>query len=166
MTTLGNRILIIDDDTRFADTVASYLTARQFTVFRAETGQEGIRLASVERPDLILMDIILGERTEGSSTIQEIRRNEGLRAIPIFILSSNCANLPDLQTAGTGWLPHDSFLQKPVNLGQLLDKIHHTLARSHEHVLAGHCETASVAAAPGGQNEDMPTARAGNREAG
>lgn len=144
MTTGGNRILIIDNDAHFADAVAYFLTARQFTVFRAETGEEGLRLAKMERPDLILMDIIIGERTEGSSTIQEIRRTEGLKSIPIFILSLNCVSLPDFQTPGSGWLPDDLFLQKPVNLVQLLEKIHNTLAGSHQDAQAGRFKVASA----------------------
>jgi DNA-binding response OmpR family regulator len=78
------------------------------------------------------MDIVMGERTEGFSAIQEIRRTEELNSVPIFILSSNCVNLPDFETPGGNWLAHDLFLQKPVRLIQLLDKIRSTLARLDE----------------------------------
>jgi two-component system alkaline phosphatase synthesis response regulator PhoP len=146
MTSAGNRILIIDNDAHFADGVASFLTARQFTVFRAETGREGVELAQAERPDLILMDIVMDERTEGFSAIQEIRRTEGLKGVPIFILSSNCVNLPDFETPGGTWLAHDLFLQKPLRLTQLLDKIRSTLARLDEDARAGSHGFASTAA--------------------
>ena len=165
MTTAGTRILIIDDDAHFVDTVASFLADRQFTVFRAETGQEGLRLAKAERPDLILMDIIIGERTEGSLTIQEVRRTEELKGVPIFILSWNCVNLPDLQTPGSGWLPDDVFIQKPVNLFQLLDKIEHTLAGLHKQAHAGHFDVASAEALPKGRTEPELASHAGGRKA-
>jgi DNA-binding response OmpR family regulator len=123
MTTAGNRILIVDDDTDFVDAVAAFLEANQFTVFRAHNGPEGVKLAKMERPDLILMDIMMTERTEGFFAIQEIRRAEELEGVPIFIVSSFCAHLPDFEVPQGGWLAHDLFLPKPVNLAHLLDHI-------------------------------------------
>jgi len=161
----GQRILIIDDDVHFTDTVASFLTARQFTVLRAETGSEGVRLAKAERPDLILMDIILGERTEGSSTIQEIRSTEELKDIPVFILSSTCVNLPDFQTPGSGWLPDDQFFQKPVNLAQLFDHIETTLSRSHEHLPGERFKAGSASTVSKGAAGPKLTGRTGSRKA-
>ena len=118
------RILIVDDDRDFVEAVACSLEANGFTVLRAHDGAEGIRLAKMERPDLILMDIIMNERTEGFFTIQEIRRDPALKNVPIFVLSSFCTQLPDFEipTSG-GWLAHDLFLPKPVNTAHLLEKI-------------------------------------------
>ena len=118
------RILIVDDDQDFVEALACFLEAKGFTVFRAHGGAEGIRLCKMEHPDLILMDIMMNERTEGFFTIQEIRRDPAFARVPIFVLSSFCTRLPDFEIpASGGWLTHDMFFAKPVDTLQLLEKI-------------------------------------------
>jgi CheY-like chemotaxis protein len=118
------QILIVDDDRDFAEAVACFLEANGLMVFRAHDGKEGIKLAKMERPDLILMDIMMGERTEGFFTIQEIRRDPALRDVPIFVLSSFCTRLPDFEIPSSGgWLAHDMFFAKPVDMVQLMENI-------------------------------------------
>ncbi|SPE36298.1 putative Response regulator receiver protein [Candidatus Sulfopaludibacter sp. SbA6] len=125
------RILIVDDDQDFREAIACFLEASGLTVFQAHDGKEGIRLAKLERPDLILMDIMMGERTEGFFTIQEIRRDPTLKGVPIFVLSSFCTRLPDFEIPSSGgWLAHDLFFAKPVNTVQLLEKIRQRLGKA------------------------------------
>jgi len=124
----AKRILIVDDDEDFAEAVACFLEVNGFAVLRARSGAEGIRQARMERPDLILMDIIMNERTEGFFAIQEIRRDPALKKIPIFVLSSFCTRLPDFEIPQSGgWLAHDMFFPKPVNVTQLLEKVRQRL---------------------------------------
>ena len=118
------RILMVDDDQDFVEAVSCFLELNGFRVFRAYNGADGIRLAKMERPDLILMDIMMNERTEGFFTIHEIRRDPALKNVPIFVLSSFCTRLPDFEIpASGGWLTHDMFFAKPVDTAQLLEKI-------------------------------------------
>ena len=118
------RLLIVDDDQDFVEAVACYMEAHGYTVLRARNGAEGVRLAKLERPDLILMDIMMNERTEGFFTIQEIRRDPALKSVPIFVISSFCTRLPDFEIPSSGgWLTHDMFFAKPVDTAQLLERI-------------------------------------------
>lgn len=124
MTMEGKRILIVDDDTDFVEAVACFLEADGLTVFKAYNGEEGVKLAKLERPDLILMDIMMNERTEGFFAIREIRRHPSLGNVPIFVLSSFCTRLPDFEIPSSGgWLSNDMFFAKPVDLKHLLEKI-------------------------------------------
>ncbi len=125
------RILIVDDDQDFVEAVSCFLQANGLTVFRAHDGKEGIKLAKMERPDLILMDIMMSERTEGFFTIQEIRRDPALKSVPIFVLSSFCTRLPDFEIPSSGgWLAHDMFFAKPVDTVQLLEKIRQHIGKA------------------------------------
>jgi DNA-binding response OmpR family regulator len=124
MTPGEKRILMVDDDTDFVAAVSCFLEANGFTVLKAHDGAEGVKLAKIERPDLILMDIMMDERTEGFFTIQEMRRAVELKGVPIFVLSALYTQLPEFGIApDSGWLAHDEFLPKPVDLAQLLEKI-------------------------------------------
>jgi len=125
------RILMVDDDHDFVEAVSCFLEANGFTVSRAYDGAEGIRLAKMERPDLILMDIMMNERTEGFFTIHEIRRDAALKNVPIFVLSSFCTRLPDFEIPSSGgWLAHDMFFAKPVDTLQLLEKIRQRVGKA------------------------------------
>jgi len=125
------RILIVDDDHDFVEAIACFLEANGLTVFRAYDGAEGIKVAKIERPDLILMDIMMNERTEGFFTINEIRRDPALQNVPIFVVSSLCTRLPDFEIpSGGGWLAYDMFFGKPVNTAQLLEKIRQRVGKA------------------------------------
>ena len=118
------RILIVDDDHDFVEAVSCFLELNGFKVFRAYDGAQGVKLAKIERPDLVLMDIMMNERTEGFFAIHEIRRDPALKNVPIFVVSSFCTALPDFEIPSSGgWLSHDMFFTKPVNMSQLLENI-------------------------------------------
>jgi len=128
MTSEAEKILIVDDDRDFVEALATFLEAHHYVVLKAYDGGEGLKLAKVQLPDLILMDIMMKERTEGFFTVQEIRRIPELKKTPIFIVSSLYSQIPDFRvTPNKGWLAHDDFLPKPVDLTELLEKIQRRL---------------------------------------
>lgn len=121
---LSKKILIVDDDADFAEALSSFLEANGYQVLQARDGGEGLRVAKAEHPDLVLMDVMMRERTEGFFTVQEMRHTPGLESIPIFILSSLYAQIPGFRISpDASWLAHDAFFAKPVDPPQLLEKI-------------------------------------------
>jgi CheY-like chemotaxis protein len=124
MTAEPKKILMVDDDADFSEAVSFFLEQRGYAVLRAQDGREGLRLARMERPDLILMDIMMDERTEGLFALQEIRRTPELKAVPVFVLSALYEKAPDFRIAPDSvWMAHDEFISKPVDLAVLLEKI-------------------------------------------
>lgn len=118
------RILIVDDDRDFAESVAAYLGAHDYEVVLAGSGQEGLALARAETPDLVLMDIIMGERTEGFFTLQQLRRDPMLADVPVFVVSSLYEDVPGFRIRpDSDWLGHDEFLAKPLDLDRLLELV-------------------------------------------
>jgi DNA-binding response OmpR family regulator len=121
-------ILIVDDDADFVESLSFFLEFHGYAVLRARDGNEGLKLAKMERPSLIIMDIIMNERTEGFFTVQELRRSRELTTVPIFILSSLYSTMTDFRVPPeSGWLAHDEYLSKPVDMNQLLEKIRQRL---------------------------------------
>lgn len=120
MSELG-RILIVDDDPDFSESTAAFLRARGYEVAQAYSGLDGLKQARLDAPDLILMDVMMGERTEGFFTVQRLRREKGLSRIPVVVVSSLYADDPSFGIdPERGWLAHDAFLPKPLNLDALL----------------------------------------------
>ncbi|HSW49462.1 MAG TPA: response regulator [Bryobacteraceae bacterium] len=125
-----HKILVVDDDADFAEALSSFLEANGYQVLQARNGAEGLRLAKTQQPDLILMDIVMSERTEGFFTIQEIRHTPGLEKIPVFVVSSIYSQVPGFRVMPeASWLAHDDFLAKPIDPPQLLEKIRARLAQ-------------------------------------
>jgi CheY-like chemotaxis protein len=121
-------ILIVDDDRDFSTALAAFLRVHGYRTLQAYDGAAGLKLARLERPSLILMDVIMEERTEGFFTVQELRRDPSLDSIPVFVVSSVYAKVPDFRIEpARGWLAHDDFFAKPVDLDQLLAAIRERL---------------------------------------
>jgi DNA-binding response OmpR family regulator len=124
------RILIVDDDADFVEAVSSFLEMNGCQVLKAHSGRDGLRQAKLNRPDLIIMDIMMGERTEGLFAVQEIRRTPGLESVPVFVLTSMYEQVPGFRVPpGKSWLAHDQFFHKPVDMPELLGKIREFLNR-------------------------------------
>lgn len=128
------RLLLVDDDRDYSDATAVFLRARGYDVVQVFSGADGLRSARLQRPDLILMDIMMGERTEGLFTVQRFRRDEALCEIPILVVSSLYGDVSDFRVdPEPGWTAADDFLPKPVDPDALLHRIQERLAGSpHE----------------------------------
>jgi DNA-binding response OmpR family regulator len=129
MTSAAGKILIVDDDRDFVEALSLFLEAHNYVVLKAPDGREGVKLAKVEHPDLIMMDIVMQERTEGFFTVQEIRRTPELETVPIFVLSSLYSQVADFGIPpDSSWLAHNEFFPKPVNMPELLEKVRQHIA--------------------------------------
>ena len=88
-------ILIIDDDEDFATAITTLLERNGYAVHSARDGREGLEQAKKLRPDLILLDVMMTERTEGFFTLQHMRSiadrmaiNRAMRRRPLALTIS------------------------------------------------------------------------------
>ncbi len=92
-----SKILIIEDDSILQKTLQEFLVGEKFEVVSAGDGEEGIRMGRQEKPDLILLDIILPKKN-GYEVIQELKNNERTKKIPIVLLT-NLGGVHDVEKA-------------------------------------------------------------------
>jgi CheY-like chemotaxis protein len=148
MSQRASKILIVDDDLDFSESTAVFLRSNGFEVEQAYSGYDGLRRARLDAPDLVLMDVMMEERTEGFFVVQQLRREEELGDLPIVVISSLYDDQPGFRAApDPRWLAHDAFLSKPLDLDALLGTIAELLARS------GDAAPAHAAEALGRQEE-------------
>ncbi len=122
--THGYRILIVDDDADYVAALAAYLEANGFTVVTAADGQEGLRMAARHRPALVIMDVMMADRTEGLFAVHELRRVPGIERTPIIVASALYTAEPGFTVPPDAeWLAGATFLPKPVDLSALLERI-------------------------------------------
>lgn len=116
-------ILIIDDDPDFSQAVAHLFESSGHRVWMAENGRRGLQMAKTVRPNLILLDIMMTERTEGFFTLARIRNEPTLRETPVIVVSSLYADHPEFRVSPeAGWLPADLFLAKPIDPARLVEE--------------------------------------------
>lgn len=120
------KILLVEDEEINAEIVTRYLRMNKHQVLAASDGQAGVRLASVERPDLILMDWKVPNHGDGEKATREILAQPGLERIPIIALTAQC--MPD-QVAEMYQAGCVDLVVKPIDLQQLLKRITTFLAR-------------------------------------
>jgi len=112
-------ILVVDDNEVQRDLVRELLAPLGFTVVIAATGKECLLLAKQHNPNLILLDIAMPEM-DGWQVAQRLRREPGERAA-IIVLSANAIDPHHMLEAER---LYDETLMKPIDLRQLLKKIH------------------------------------------
>lgn len=113
------KILVVEDDLVSAEMVKIQLAKQGYKVIVAQNGEDGIRLAQEEMPDLILMDMLLPGIHGLEATIQ-LKKNPQTKKIPIFALTS--MNSPDFIKA----CYQDGicvFLRKPYDFKKLLANV-------------------------------------------
>ena len=117
-------VLIIDDDPDYVAAIADLLQTASYRVLSAHNGRDGLETAKAQQPDIVLLDVMMTERTEGFFVLQELRSSPATRAIPVIMISSIYSDQPGFSVnPEAGWLPADLFLAKPVDPGRLLQEV-------------------------------------------
>ncbi|MDO9231330.1 MAG: response regulator [bacterium] len=93
----NKKILIIEDEETLQKALAQYLEEENFEVFGAMDGEKGIAMVKKEKPDLVLLDIILPKK-DGFQVLEEIKQNEDTKNIPVILLT-NLESIDDIQKA-------------------------------------------------------------------
>ncbi|MEO1291002.1 MAG: response regulator [Chloroflexota bacterium] len=112
-------ILYIDDDPANQDSVSRALRRQGHIVYTARTGQEGISMAENDRPDLILLDILLPDMT-GFDVCEHLRSQARFKRIPIIGISASAIDSDRRQSLSAGF---DDYLAKPIPLFDLVNTI-------------------------------------------
>ncbi|PST84596.1 histidine kinase [Pedobacter yulinensis] len=109
----GKRILIVEDDTGFADILADYAREKGYEPLVAHSGDTGLELAQKERPDAIILDIMLPVMS-GWTIIKKLKSDPLTRDIPVHMMSAGEGSQTKAQHEGA-----IGFLQKPLKLQDL-----------------------------------------------
>ncbi len=122
---MANKVLIVDDDMDLVESMANLLEAKGYVVFTASNGEEGVDMAKAERPDLILLDVMMTTKDEGFNVARQLREVEELRGTPVVMVSGvrKEMNLPFGFEPDDTWLPVKQFLEKPVKPEVLLKAV-------------------------------------------
>ena len=116
---MTKRILVVEDQEDNRRIVRDLLSASGYQLVEATTGEEGLKLAASEKPDLILMDIQL-PGMDGYEVTRRIKANPELNPIPIIVVTSYALSGDDKKAFDAGC---NGYVTKPFSPRVLLAKI-------------------------------------------
>lgn len=87
MGSLGKKILLVEDEAEIADILKRALTDGGFDVVIGHDGEEGLKLAHTEKPDFILLDVVM-PKLDGVAVLQKLREDQASKDIPVVLLSN------------------------------------------------------------------------------
>ncbi|KPJ49250.1 hypothetical protein AMJ40_05940 [candidate division TA06 bacterium DG_26] len=123
------KILIVDDDQDFLDSTRKVLEANGYEVSVAINGDEGLKLAKVLLPDVIILDVMLPDK-DGFSVCRDLKKDARTRSIPIIVLTAVGKVFTEPEFAQDIAVDHlaDDFADKPIKTEKLLKKIEKHIA--------------------------------------
>lgn len=113
------KVLVVDDSPTERFFLADLLTKGGYHVLTAESGEEAIAKARVDRPDVILMDVVM-PGTNGFQVTRQISRDPELGSIPVIMCTSKTQETDRIWGMRQG---AKDYITKPINADELLGKI-------------------------------------------
>jgi len=122
---MAPKVLIIDDDVDLVAAMRVTLEADGFVVADAQDGRRGLQMLREEKPDVVILDVMMDEIDEGLQVAYQIRSDPATRDLPILMLTSVTQQTGLLMDPkrDEGFLPVNEFIEKPVSPRALLDLV-------------------------------------------
>jgi two-component system alkaline phosphatase synthesis response regulator PhoP len=124
------KILVIDDDPDLVESVTIILENKNHDVIQAYGGIEGLEKAKTEKPDAIILDVMMPDK-DGYEVCKELKGDPEYSDIPILLLTAVVSQIPNSSyTSRMGMETEaDDYIDKPVEPGELAKLVERLLAR-------------------------------------
>ncbi|MFC1808648.1 PleD family two-component system response regulator [Candidatus Omnitrophota bacterium] len=113
------KILIIDDDTKIIEKLRIPLVLKEYEVYTATNGLEGIEQVHSVKPDLILLDLLM-PKMDGLKAARLIKFDERYKNVPVFAITHLSRINSEQQAYEVGV---NEFFTKPVDVDKIIEKI-------------------------------------------
>ena len=118
------KILLVDDDIDFVESTKIILESKPYEVIVAHEGDDALRKARAENPDLVLLDIIMPVK-DGFTAAEQFKKDPQLSKIPVIMLTSYSARRggTSIPVSRGLELEAEDYVEKPVTPEELLNKV-------------------------------------------
>jgi CheY-like chemotaxis protein len=126
------KILVVDDDAAIRDSLQAILASRRYTVITAADRTEGMDKIRTEKPDLLILDIMMSTWLDGLDMSKILKDDQQFRDMPIVMLTGvKEKTIFDFRprAGGPDWCSVDAYLDKPVEPAVLLSEIDRLLSK-------------------------------------
>ena len=124
------KILLVDDDRDFVEATAMVLESKPYEVVVAYDGDDGLAKARKEKPDLIILDIIMPVK-DGFRAAEQLKKDPDLKKIPVIMLTSfsEKGGETSLSVSQGFALDTEDYVDKPVTPEELLKRVERLLKK-------------------------------------
>lgn len=125
-----SKILLVDDDKDFVEATTLVLESKPYEVIVAYDGDEGLAKARKEKPDLIILDIIMPVK-DGFSAAEQLKKDPELKKIPVIMLTSFSQKVGETSLSVSQGLALDAedYVDKPAAPEELLKRVERLLKK-------------------------------------
>ncbi|MBM3118329.1 MAG: response regulator [Chloroflexi bacterium] len=125
-----SKVLLVDDDKDFVEATKLVLESKPYEVIVAYDGDEGLAKARKEKPDLIILDIIMPVK-DGFSAAEQLKKDPELGKIPVIMLTSFSQKMGETSLSVSQGLTLDTedYVDKPVAPEELLRRVQKLLKK-------------------------------------
>lgn len=119
-------ILCVEDEPEMIDLIRLILGRRGFEVKGATSGVEGLKIIREEKPDLILLDLMMPDM-DGWEVYQQIKADEKTRGIPVIVVTAKAQSID--KVLGLHIAKVDDYIAKPFSPQDLLNSVEKVLQK-------------------------------------
>ena len=120
------KIVIVDDQMEVRELVKVTLQSEDYEIFQAESGEKGIEIARKEKPDLIIMDVMMPGGMDGIEATRILKNDPNTKEFKIIMLTAKSQEFDKEAGFKAG---ADDYFTKPFSPLELMKKVEETLGR-------------------------------------
>lgn len=117
------KILVIDDDPDFIKITRTILQSQNYEVITAENGEKGLEVMRKEKPDLVMLDIMMSYILDGLDTRRQMAEDKDLKDIPVIMITSLTGERVRSELPSDEYIPASEWIHKPIDPDKLLDYV-------------------------------------------
>jgi DNA-binding response OmpR family regulator len=122
----GKRVVCIEDEPEMIDLVKLILSRKGFQVVGAMGGREGLEAIQREKPDLVLLDLMMPDM-DGWEVYQKMKADEATKGTPVIVVTAKAQSID--KVLGLHIAKVDDYITKPFGPQELLESVEKVLAR-------------------------------------
>jgi DNA-binding response OmpR family regulator len=115
----GKTIAVVDDEAFIVDMITMFFTMKGYTVYGVNSGTEGLVLVQTEKPDVLLLDLMMPD-IEGFEVAEQLRSMPEFADLPIVVISARVDSESRERAMNAG---ADAYLTKPLKMPEVLAEV-------------------------------------------
>ena len=127
---MAKRILVVDDDPDLVEAISMILKSKHYEVIVAYGGVEGLEKAKTEKPDLIVLDVMMPDK-DGYTVCKELKADPVLCEIPVLLLTAVVSHISTTRFSHQMGMETEAndYMDKPVEPVELVKRVEALLSR-------------------------------------
>jgi CheY-like chemotaxis protein len=117
------KILVVDDDRDFIKITKMILQANNYGVVTASNGEEGLKVMRTEKPDLVILDVMMSYILDGLDVRRTMAEDKDLKNIPVIMATSLTAARAKGTLPSDEYVPQSHWIHKPIDPDTLLEQV-------------------------------------------